>query len=132
MANRKQWRAYGRVCVTLRSAWFKAFKRALCATLTNRNYPVTPLSLAWFFQFLSRFYTLSCTRMCKKIYPVYLFPRALVFIDREGKMNKIKLKLSCIYNRITFEQDPALFRLYYNVELTNVSRDIALPLFIDR
>lgn len=47
-------------------------------------------------------------------------------------MNKIKLKLSCIYNRITFEQDPALFRLYYNVELTNVSRDIALPLFIDR
>lgn len=93
----RQWRAYGRVCVTLRSAWFKAFKRALCATLTNRNYPVTPLSLAWFFQFLSRFYTLSCTRMCKKIYPVYLFPRALVFIDREGKMNKIKLKLSCIY-----------------------------------
>lgn len=57
----------------------------------------SPLSLAWFFQFLSRFYTLSCTRMSKKIYPVYLFPRALVFIDREGKMNKIKLKLSCIY-----------------------------------
>lgn len=103
LANRKQWRAYGRVCVTLRSAWFKAFKRALCATLTNRNYPVTLLSL-----FLShfvfpilyspfafiRFYA-RVARMGKKIYPVYLFQRGLLsdaFYQSRRKMNKIKVE----------------------------------------
>lgn len=104
LANRKQWRAYGRVCVTLRSAWFKAFKRALCATLTNRNYPVTLLSLSFtsFFQF----YTLSLlyafmhalrawVRFIRFIYFNGVWFSIFLSIEREN-VNKIKVKL-CIY-----------------------------------